>query len=226
MTNIINTRGTKPNSNFDARNFFPCVVQGITRFVEVPIGENHWQQIGWRILEERATTVVMAAIFYGKEGIIARAGFVYNFNNGEIQKVVYQNAVNFDVADPFSFTKEKDRKLAEEARVYIANLISYFKDINDIEYEKAKEARNIRVSQRMAADQFDKKRASKPSTYVEPEYDVSCDKAPVYEGHLATRKSATYTVVSWSQRGHYRTLSSGKEIYIKPMVKHRRKNTP
>lgn len=227
MKNITNINNIRPNSHTNTSNFYPCILNGVSRFVPTPKVKNPintWSQIGWQLIKEHTAygTISMMAIFFSNEKIVARASFLYNYNTGRLLKHTYQDAVSFDIADPFSFNIRRQNNLIGESKLYVINLIKYFKSLNDIEYEKAKQERTVRVCQGMAADQFDKK-PYKPRTYIEPSYDVSTPKATVYEGNHSTRRPAHYTVETWERRGHYRKGKDGKMIYIKPVILHRRK---
>ena len=227
MKEVINKRNVRPNPNTDTRNFYPSVLQGISRFVPTPKIQNpinRWSQIGWQVIKEHAEfcTISMMAIFFDNKEIVARASFLYDFNNGKLLKYTYQDANGFDTANPFLFDFKKHNALIGEGKLYVINLINYFKEINNIEYEKAKKERFVRVCQGMAADQFDKT-PRKTQQHKVSSYDISGEKAVIYEGTHSARRPAHYTVETWERRGHYRKGKNGKMIYIKPVVLHRRK---
>lgn len=227
MKKVLSTTKATPMPTH--KNYFPYLMTGYSLCVPLPRRKqpcNTWTSIAWSVITVLPDkTVMMMAAFYEGDKVTGRAAVLYDSTTGEIQRYTYQSITGFSNETPFNFSEiNKEWLLVGEAKDYIRNLISYFKEINDLEYEKALMEREIRNSMGFAADQFDKDRSAKKESYqyVEPDCDPTSPKAPVYVGPKTKRDPYNLVTKSWGKKGHYRHYKNGKVVYIQPTTVYRK----
>ena len=221
---------TKTASCKTPANYYPCLREGKTSSVHIPA--KMWDSMDWYMKSNgHNPNAVFIIVALRKEGNLdARISVLYDINTGRIITQCYQSNHSFDESSVFDLdTMVVEKRKQKLAGFAAQNLIKYFRDINALEYEKAKEERELRgfvdVADGVAAEFNDKTATSKKprSKKTNKVYDPSSHKAPIYTDGKKSTSTRQYTVEKWERHGHYRHYANGKIVYIKPVTVYRRK---
>lgn len=211
-------------------NYSPIVLNGEATHIRFPL--SMWDKIRWEAkqFEPKAKVIFMIVALYKDDKIDAHASVTYSRNSGKIMGLCYQSNVSLDESNVFDIHTFQDEKRKQQViEKTVQSLVQYFKDANDLEYEKAIQApvfgshrmsKTTRViMQGCAADGQD------ADSNQNVEYDPNAPKATVYVGNPTVHnRPYNYTVDCWHRRGYYRTYKkSGKRVYVPATTVYRRK---